>query len=369
MKHWIFKTLTIVLLGIFVLGGCSQDSGTTIDDSESLNLVEEFGGYQPTSEQPGFGDPEITENYSEPEAAGKDLNNIPELSSIQSDSNVLVYSFRILWGILDYDSTITTPTDWSGSLTVDTGCIKVINKILFETGDHFVRPRPNARTLEWISYTQPHYDGILVFMYFRPGDDVMNTEVKFETGPYSRTFTLFELDSLDEVIDVAELGNKISFGARKLERLECPEGFLEGRWVKRGILGPGLFYGRFVSFDGLFLGHVKGHWGRRIEDGVQIFFGKWINHYGQFRGFLKGKWGYNTSEEPESEGWFEGHYYGADGIERGDLAGDWIYRERPSADNQGSGDNDGNEIENGNSLRMPKNAKGFFRGLWREHCE
>ncbi len=359
MKKAIIITLALTLAGLFILTGCSDNSASTDAEGSLMNMDDFFGGYSPSDEAPAFGDEEISENFPEPEVASSDMNSFDDLTSIQGEPDVSVYSMRILWGMLEYDSTITSLTDWSGSLSIDTGCIKVINKIRFEFAqDYFTRPRPDCQTLEWTSLTSVHYDGILVFLYFRNSDiDPATTEVAFETGPYSRTFTLAELDSLAEIIDVDNLGNQVSIEAAKLERLECPEGYLEGRWVKRGNGRiNGQLFGRFVSRDGLFLGHVKGHWGVNA-DGEQLFFGKWINHYGGFRGFLRGNWGYDdTAESIESAGWYEGEYFTANATKLGTLSGNWVSHHRGSMPNSGATD------------KVPKHARGFFHGTWKQYC-
>jgi len=357
MKNLLILSVVLLFGAALILGGCSQESSTSGVTEGDLNFTDDFGGYQATDEPPAFGDEEISVNYPEPEDIESDLNNIALLDSIEAEPDVLVYSLEILWGMLEYDSTNTTFTDWSGSLSVETGCVKVIRKILFERfQDYFVRPRVNPQKLEWVSLTSTHYDGVLVFLYFRA--DVVDpaaTTVTFETGPYSRTFTLAELDSLSEIVEVDNLGNQVSIEAMKLERLECPEGFLEGRWIKT----PGarnIFYGRFISRDGLFLGHLKGHWGTS-SSGEQLFFGKWINHYGRFKGFLKGLWGFDmTAEVAESRGWFDGEFFDSHANILGTLSGKWVSKHRGSMPDSGATD------------KVPKHARGFFHGLWKRYC-
>jgi len=359
VKNAIIITLALTLAGLFILTGCSDNSASSDAEGSLLNMDDFFGGYSPTDEAPAFGDEEISRNFPEPEVVSSELNSFDDLTSIQGEPDVSVYSMRIMWGMLEYDSTVTSLTDWSGSLTVDTGCIKVINKILFEPGqDYFIRPRTDCQTLEWVSFTNVHYDGILVFMYFRNADfDPATTNVVFETGPYSRTFALAELDSLAEIVDVDDLGNKVSIEAAKLERLECPEGYLEGRWVRSGnqrIFGQ--FYGRFISLDGLFMGHVKGHWGVNSEE-EKLFFGKWIDHIGRFQGFLRGHWGFDdTAREAESSGWYEGNYFSASLTNLGTLNGNWVSHHRGSMPNSGATD------------KVPKHARGFFHGTWKQYC-
>ncbi|NIP41640.1 MAG: hypothetical protein GWO41_11255 [candidate division Zixibacteria bacterium] len=359
MKKAIIITLALTLAGLFILTGCSDNSASNDAESSFLNMDDFFGGYSPTDEAPAFGDEEISRNFPEPEVVSSELNRFNDLDSIQGEPDVSVYSMRILWGMLEYDPTITSLTDWSGSLTVDTGCIRVINKVLFEPlQDYLVRPRISCRFLEWVSFTSVHYDGIQVFLYFRNSvTDPATTQVVFETGPFSRTFALSELDSLSETVDVDNLGNKVFIEAEKLWRLDCPEGYLEGRWIRSGYQRIyGQFYGRFLSLDGLFLGHVKGHWGVNSE-GEKLFFGKWINHLGRFQGFLRGNWGFDASvDEIESAGWFDGNYFSASLRNLGTLNGNWVSHHRGSMPTSGATD------------KVPKQARGFFHGIWKQYC-
>lgn len=357
MKNLIIFSLATLFLATLFFAGCSSETTTSGSTAEELNFTDQFGGYRAVDESYAFGDEEISINYPQPEDPENDLNNFPALDSIYSELNAYVYSMEILWGMLEYDSANTTLTDWSGTLSTNQGCIKAIKKIRFESGqDRFVRPRQNPQALAWKSVTSTHYDGILVYLYFRNNDpDPGTTEISLVTGSYQRTFILSELDPLSEIIDIDNLGNQISIQAAKLERLECPQGFLEGRWIKTP--GPrNIFYGCFISDDGLFLGHIKGHWGTKSSV-EKLFFGKWINHYGKFKGFLKGQWGFDNSLEPsESKGWFDGNFFNADGNILGTLAGKWVSNLRGSMPNSGATD------------KVPKHARGFFHGLWKRYC-
>lgn len=361
MIHQIAKLSLFSLLATIIVIGCSgQDSSLNQDGSAVLNMTDQYGGYQSDDENPAFGEDAIEENFPETEVADSDLNNFASIDSAESDPDFVVYSFEVIWGQLEYDSASLVPTDWSGELTVDTGCIKVVRKIRFERGqDYFLRPRPNAQTLGWHSITTTHNDGFMVFMYFPENDGFTNYEVSFESGPYSRTFTLGELDSLSVLETVDDSGNQISIEARRLVRLECNEGFLEGRWIRTGRFNNGgIFYGRFVGLDGLSMGHLKGHWGVRQETGEKLFFGKWINHVGRFKGFLKGTWGETevTGNAHKSEGWFEGEYFDRNSTKLGTLSGNWVSTSRGSTPSSGATD------------KVHKNARGFFHGMWKQYC-
>ena len=87
------------------------------------------------------------------------------------------------------------------------------------------------------------------------------------------------------------------------------------------------------------MGYLRGVYGPNSR-GEEVFFGKWITGNGEFMGLLSGRYG-RLPEHPG--GWFEGLWVGRDLRIRGGLRGEW-----------GVGD----EIKGG----------GFFRGIWALRC-
>jgi hypothetical protein len=264
-----------------------------------------------------------------------------------------------MWGQLEYDSSVTTPTDWSGSLRVERGAIVAARLLAFDRGDHLLRPRGNHQELAWISKTGPHYDGILVFIY-DPEPDSFETEntVTLTTEPYSRTLTMSELEHIDEIVDVGE--NKVSISGFLTAPLECQHGFFQGKWKRLGKGDRGNFHGRWISDDGYLMGHLRGHFGIR-DDGEQVLFGKWIGVGGAFRGLLRGEWGFTDALDAESAqtGWFTGGWHNAAGNRVGDFEGDWIAA--PPRPQPGNG--------NGNANGIHRHGHGLWRGQWQEICE
>lgn len=374
MKRAMTLTVLTILAGLLIISGCSKEDGTTASLEEGLNYEGEFGGYDASDEAPAFGNEAILEEMSDDsEEAVSEPELDPVFDSLDSEPDVRVYGMKILWGMLEFDSTVTQITDWSGSLTIERGAIRILEKIRFEKGDYLVRPRYDCNTIEWVSYTQPHFDGIFVFLYDVP-DTAATTEntVTLTTGPYSRTFTMSELDSLSEIVEVDNIGNKISIEARYTPPLDCAAGFLDGKWVKKGRY-HGVFFGRWVRYDGLALGHVKGHWGVN-RDGDSVFFGKWINRLGQFKGFLRGTWIPDPATDAADPvmGTFEGIWADKNGNAEGPLGGEWMTVPHISVDN---GNGNGNGYGNSDDCKgddeigcIPKRARGFFRGRWAEDC-
>lgn len=353
----ILTSITLVV-GLW-LSGCSSDPSTlqVVEDGE-LNLTDAYGGYSATSEAPGFGDSEILAD-DDSEAAQDEMAQSAVVDSFNQLRDRDIYSLELRWGQMQFDSTVTTMTDWSGSLTVERGAIVAARLIGFERGDRIVRPRDTCTVLEWVSQTGPHYDGILVFIYDpNPDSFAVANSVTFTTAPYTRTVTMSELESIDQLVDVGE--NQVSINGFLTASLECQQGFFQGRWMRQGDGSRGKFDGRWISSDGYLMGHIKGHFGIR-DDGEHVLFGKWITLGGAFRGLLRGGWGTDSIDDVlrAPSGWFNGRWDDASGNRLGDFDGHWVAAPptRGNVDNPGQSD------------RNLHRGHGFWRGQWAEICE
>lgn len=328
---------------IFFVNGCIFDSVKRINNDNTQaqvpNLEDEFGGYRVTDEAPGFGDPEILDEFGEDQDVPDLLSQDPQFASGIKDSIADVYFLRITWGMLQGDSSAVNVIDWSGSATINKGVLVLLRTIRFESSDFIHRPRPDRRTLEWTSYTRPDFDGICIAIVVPPNDtNTAEGQFTFATAPFTQTFSFSELESINVVYPVDEYGNEISFVGHKKQLIPCGGGFLEGRWVTNGP-NQGKFSGKWINAEGTLNGHLKGHWGIR-KNGEKVFFGKYISTGGEFRGLLKGRWGYG---EDEAKGWFFGYWYDRHHRAGGTLKGHWVA---------------GNEV----------NRKGFFHGGWKRLC-
>jgi hypothetical protein len=240
------------------------------------------------------------------------------------EPKVAVYHLRILWGHLAFDSTELDVTDWSGSLTTTVGCEVLRRVIRFEEGDSIL-PRTDRKKIEWLSHTRPHNDGIAVDIVIPPphpefdttfvwvvdtvlGDSTLEELidtvwqfpvtplVSFQTPQYSRTFTLDELVRLDTIVTL-ENGNEVAFMGFKIERFDCPKGFIGGRWGYDDS-GNGVFSGIWSTKHGP-VGSVLGRWGTN-DAGEKVFFGKWISEDGKFEGLLRGRWWPHPDDHADS---------------------------------------------------------------------
>jgi hypothetical protein len=290
------------------------------------------------------------------------------VDSLANSNRANIYSVELAWGHLQYDSTESTITDWSGSLSLERGAIVAVRLVGLEAGDHIVRPRTSPTLLEWVSHTREYFDGMLVYIYDpQPSSFGTPNTMTFASGPYTHTFTMTELDSLSEVVDVG--ANQFSINAFKVERLVCGDGFIDGKWIRNSIQNQrGEFMGRWISRDGVLRGHVKGHFGVR-DDGSRALFGKWISAglpgdsaaAGAFRGLLRGTWDYASDVDPDlmDRGGFRGEIFDRTLKNIGNFEGHWLAIVPGRA---------GGDTGNGND-HMRGKGHGFLRGVWQQACE
>ena len=347
------------LLAMVALTGCSKNATEPAKADSSNILNQPDGGFTTTNEAPGFGDPALVGEpageiaYADPFASASDVE------SLFVDPMAGIYHVRILWGHLEVDSTELDVTDWTGSLSTSRGCEVLRRVIRFEERDSIL-PRTSRQQIEWVSHTRPHNDGIAVDIIIPPVKPVIDTEfvwvvdsilgdstlvehidtiwwrpppvrVSFQTGPYSRTFSLEELARLDTIVTLED-GNEVAFTAFKFERFDCPKGFLGGRWGQDDS-GNGVFSGIWIDRHGP-SGHLRGRWGTN-DAGERVFFGKWISENGRFEGLLRGRWMPHPNVNADSTafehagGWFAGKIFNDADVEIGILRG--LFRTHPEA--------------------------------------
>jgi hypothetical protein len=333
----------VVALTVGALAGCGMlgpDGGYT-DQAPDLG---EYGGYTLTNEAPGFGDPDLVSGYPDEQPFDDDMEDHPEVRNTTSHERAKHYSLRIVWGNLGRrDSTVSVGedcpvTDWSGSLTVDAGVVTVRRLVRFDHGDYIVRPRPGPQEVEWVSYTQPHLDGIVFHIRHVPRPTTVDTEaaVTIRTPLYTATIPLEDLEDYREFV-IYDDCNKVSVVATETTPSRCPRGFLEGVWVAETDTS-GYFKGVWIGDRGGFTGHVRAKY--TIRDGRRVLFGKLISRSGRFEGLLKGTW---TPQDAATgpDGFFEGRWVDEDLNVRGFFKGHYC---------------------------LCKDGHGFFHGRWIKAC-
>jgi hypothetical protein len=350
-RHLIIAILSLGLLAL--IAGCSQKTSDSQNDQSEI--ADEFGGYTPTDEQPAFGDQVLAAEMEGDEEYNDQVLSSPTVDSIINDSEEEgAYALRIVWGSLEFDSTVTEVTDWSGSLTISRGAEIVRRLIRFERGQDYILPREDRKVIEWVSVTTVHYDGIFVNLYVPPVDpndtNVTADEpvtVTFATGPFTVSFNIEELMTLDTVFVLEDGVNAVAFRGFKVFPGICPKGFLGGRWGKDST-GQGIFFGRWISRNGALIGHLRGHWGTdRDGNPDNVFYGKWIDINGKFEGFLKGHYYARPCPNVVRDrfGQFKGFFYDANRNVKGALNGHYM-----------------------RSRTDEENSLGFFLGRWKTFC-
>ncbi len=362
-----------VLLLIAIAAGCqltgsdavSPVSDTTADAESAIDLDSPTGGYTEGDELVAFGEPEQYEAMGQEPLYGDPMQNENSVQAMERHRNVKRYRLRAVWGRLAntvVDSTITDccPLDWTGGMHIDGGAIVIERLIAFDPRDYITRI--DRSTIEWVSHTCPHVDGIMVRIIVPPsaldslGNELAPATLTFKTGPFSRTFTIDELEALELFQPVDRCGNGIMIASHVVTP-ECPHGYLLGDFRKtepdtivntytgeqRGIV-LGRFHGIWINEAGWMAGYLRGHFGINSA-GERIFFGKYIGLRGEFKGILRGHYGYSPSvtsvAELISSGWFEGEWYGRNTAPAGRLKGEWVTGE---------------------------DGRGFFKGIWGMNC-
>lgn len=345
--------LLIVLSMFAIMAGCSSDSptggnpgeiGDLLTRSEFVDFNDPYGGFNMMDTPPAFGDPTIAEEYVE-DATFDDpiLNDAGVRDLTMTDTRPLF--LLITWGNLHRDSTIMHGTDWSGSLSIDPGVLILKRTIRFEDRDHIL-PRDQRDLIEWVSYTQPRFDGILVRIIATPPTvaitpdstiDSSATVLTFTTAPFSVEIKLSDLPGLNRIVTLDD-GNAVAFVAVEPPDDSCPNGFMRGVWRNHPERRGGVFFGKWETFDGSVQGYMKGHYGVN-DHGEKVFFGKMIDTQGRFEGIMKGRWGNNRV----NGGWYAGHWVDRNLNIGGVLKGEW--------------------------RRSDRCHGGFFRGGWAMNCD
>ena len=353
MKHY----MALFAVALLVLGaGCQLLDNTPTapvspadNNSTGIDLDAEYGGLTTTSEAPAFGEPEAYQPLLDQESNVEDPYQYDfEVQNFEKATGARIYRFRAVWGHLsrlNQDSTTTDfcPLDWTGKIQAQGGIVIIEKVIAFDKNDMI--KRVNRSTVEWISNTGPHIDGVQLKIIFPPStldstnvsSETMLRQVVFETKPFTRTFTIDELDSLNILEPVDRCGNGIAIASYRIHPYK-PHGHLMGQWQRvptdtiynadstavRGVL-LGVYRGIWYSTRGLASGYLRGIFGIN-SSGEKVFFGKYIDLNGRFMGILKGHYG-DSDEETTAEfpcGWFRGIWVGKYYRLEGKLHGHWI---------------------------------------------
>ncbi|MBK9303775.1 MAG: hypothetical protein IPM94_07795 [bacterium] len=347
----------LFISGLLALGatGCGDERGATVpgdvavDDYEAMDLDKAYGGLTYSDESPAFGDAELEAMSLEDQEAASDdpLQDDAELAGLEAAAlggddpaappPPTVIALRLTWGQLDgAPEDIREEVqglDWSGRLRVDRGLVVVRRVILFERPrDHLVRPRPDRRTVAWVSHTGPHFDGLIVEVVVPPAAPDSASAgtpapvmLHLVTPLVALDIPVAELAGLDVTHPVDELGNALRLeGHRVTDEDLCPKGFLGGIWKAdrdSTTVEGGVFKGRWVGLWGRLHGFVRGRYGLD-SSGERVFFGKYIDRQGRCRGMLAGAW---EAADASGRGGFHGEWHNAAATVEGVLGGEYVH--------------------------------------------
>ena len=299
----IYSVIVLTIFLLFTVSGCIFNSPSEMDkkEDESVAIIDqEYGGFSVTDEAEAFGDQELANEFADDETVTDLIDTDPAVANDMNNAAINAWFLRITWGKLIGDSTATEIVDWSGKAEISKGTLAVLKKIRFEVNDKLVLPRENRQTLEWVSFTKPHFDGLFLTVI---DNDTTQSDVEgvltLNIGTWSRTFSFTQLDSMDLLEAVGANGDEISIISRKKSIVPFAGGFLEGKWIRKDSLG-GVFKGRWIDSMGMRTGHLKGIWGVN-RFGHQVLYGKWIDLRGHFQGLLAGNWGYGNDHTNSRE--------------------------------------------------------------------
>jgi len=340
-KYFYFFAFLLALSTMLIIGGCEKNSPNEPDETEITELDKPYGGYSTSDELPAFGDTELTINFADDQVTSDLVATDPAFVSALDSNKVDAYFIRVVWGLLEYDSTATEVVDFSGSATTSKGVIGLMKTIRFEGNDKILFPRPDPAVLEYQSTVIGHLDGISMVILDKDSANADGTisdgQFTLTTALFERTFSFEELDSLEVVETVTEAGHQISIMAFKKQVIPFGGGFFDGRWVRKNIKG-GVFKGRWINSLGSHAGHLKGIWGVNNND-MKVYHGKYVTLNGQFGGLLSGNWGY--AQDDTTKGWLEGRWVNQSLNSIGTMKGRW-------------------------KIKEDSDRHGFFNGKWRK---
>jgi hypothetical protein len=269
--------------------GCMNNGTDDLATTEAA-IEQPTGGLTTGDEAPMFGAEDQFQTAAIEQTAAVDDTAAadPTVTAMIAQANVAQLRVAIVWGHLPPDPTITTPTDWSGTIAVSRGALLVRHTIGFEPATDRLLPRPDVRTVAFDSRTRPFADGLaLTIVDPTPAGDRLTLTYTPASGATPIVYQVADLLKGPVSVDVGSGGDRMVAAA--LRHDACAQGFVRGRW-RAFRDGLGGFLGEVADEDGNLIGHLRGIWGVR-KSGEQVFFGKYIALDGSFRGILAGHWG------------------------------------------------------------------------------
>ena len=145
------------------------------------------GGLDMSTELRAFGDLAVDET---PELSGADVN---DTTAIEAQAEGMDrYRVLLLWGALprgNDDDAAAVPTevlDWSGSVSVSAGAVRVSRTLKFD-GHDGLEPREDPRVVSFRSHTLPHVDGLALEIMAPPDATISFSTVTLDASVAPRS--------------------------------------------------------------------------------------------------------------------------------------------------------------------------------------
>jgi len=300
-----FRTagLLSIALAVAFATGCSDDpitggdplSGDLVPEM-SIDLDLEDGGLAPDAEKPYFGDDYFSNFLSDDgdvEITDDPLTGDARLMQMERHPDAEVLFVRVLWGNMrrgleaDESDPEVRRIDWTGSARITDGLLMPLRTLRFERTDYLIPPwrqdDPSRQKVEWVSFTGPGRDGLLLKIVVPSADDstmhqhraftngdglTPDDSFLFDTDPLRISFPLEIIADLDTTIMVDDTNGVVftGFDRNDLDEM-CPRGHMAGAWVRAANdeRNGGFFRARWVGALGFLKGHVRGRWGVNNE--------------------------------------------------------------------------------------------------------
>lgn len=316
MKHLTnrLSQVPLALITIAALAACGNvGSGVSTPEEVQSRLDVDQGGYSLEDEAPAFANTELFESAGLLDAqleVDDVLADAPEVVALSQPAGGVTPPRRFVlvavWGQPRVDWNVPDWADWSGSVSVTKGAVLARRTVRFDAEDALL-PRTDPKVLPFVSYTQPHHDGLVVNIFDNPDPSIaIQGQVTLQLAhlPQPIVIPYDQLDGFRLLVTVDNLGNKLLIAAEEIPANSCAAGFLLGHWHR---LAPnlGFFIGQWSGDTGVLHGHLLGIYGTNAAN-EQVFFGKYIGLGGLARGVLAGGYG---------GGHFTGLWHGANGPE------------------------------------------------------
>lgn len=316
------------LLAFFVLlfSGCAEKQEAIVDSGTNQQSASEM----PAEVKSLLDQYSIPDEVDLPEIVASPPNF--DFSSI-NDSMYDVYMVAFLWGkLVPFGPPASTPTDWSGSLSVNgPSIVRVVSPVEFERGQDSLIPDDQPSAVNWVSFTDGRFDGIVcLVLYDKVTPTLVPQVLTFGTPPITLQFDFSQLERFYAFYQV-DLVNSVAVVAHKIRLHHCREGFFKGVWQK--------------SDSSEYRGIFRGHWLNQSEDTLGVVNGHfWTNDNGV--------------------GMLEGHISGINtGEVIAELQGLWIYDDYRMCPTCGTGHGQ----MRGHFRTIDGNEHGYFRGAFGDY--